>query len=192
MQTWRPLSVKKWWSQCLSVAREKKMSTAFRSLGLSLIVDKQCQLYEMVRFNIHKLSSYYPQFAWCANMSPSIFLINLSVNGHLGCFHTLATVNSYYEYESTNTSLRQWLVSFGHIPRSGIAGSDGSTVFNLLSNLLLFSIAATTIYTSPNIVQGLSFLHLLTSICHLWFFYNRHLDYEVMSQCGFELHFPDN
>ena len=83
----------------------KKMSTAFRSLGLSLIVDKQCQLCEMVRFNIHKLSSYYPQIAWCA-MSPSIFFINSSVNGHLGCCHTLAIVNRYYEYESTNTSLR--------------------------------------------------------------------------------------
>ena len=55
-----------------------------------------------------------------------IFLIQLSVNGHLGCFHVLAVVNS-----ATMNMLM--LVSFlsrvlsGYMPKSEIAGSYGSS-----------------------------------------------------------------
>ena len=56
-----------------------------------------------------------------------IFLIHSSVDGHLGCFHVLAVVNS----ASVNIQVH---VSFsmkdlpGYMPKSGIAGSYGSSI----------------------------------------------------------------
>ena len=60
-----------------------------------------------------------------------IFLIRSSVNGHLECFHVLAILNS--------TVMNIWVhVSFsikvlsGYMPRCGIAGSCGCTIFSFL------------------------------------------------------------
>ena len=60
-----------------------------------------------------------------------IFLIQLSVDGHLGCFHVLAVVNS--------AAMNMWVcVSFsrkvlsGYMPKSGIAGSYGSSMYSFL------------------------------------------------------------
>ena len=54
-----------------------------------------------------------------------IFLIHSSVDGHLGCFHVLAIVNSAAMSNGIHVSLSV-LVSSGYMPRSGIAGSyDG-------------------------------------------------------------------
>ena len=49
------------------------------------------------------------------------FFIHSSVNGHLGCFHVLAIVNSV----AMNDVSFSTLVSSGYMPRSGIAGSYG-------------------------------------------------------------------
>ena len=48
-----------------------------------------------------------------------------SVNGHLGCFHVPAVVNSAAVNNGIHMSF-SLLVSSGYIPRTGIAGSyDG-------------------------------------------------------------------
>ena len=52
------------------------------------------------------------------------FFIHSSVNGHLGCFHVLAIVNS----AAMNTGIHVYvsiLVSSGYMPRSGVDGSYG-------------------------------------------------------------------
>ena len=49
------------------------------------------------------------------------------MDGHLGCFHVLAIVNS----AAVNTGIRvsfSTLVSLGYMPRSGIAGSYGGFI----------------------------------------------------------------
>ena len=55
------------------------------------------------------------------------FFIHSSVNGHLGCFHVLAIVNSAAMNNGIHVSF-SILVSSGYMPRSGIAGSYGGFV----------------------------------------------------------------
>ena len=62
------------------------------------------------------------------------FFIHSSVNGHLGCLHVLAIVNSAAMNNGIHVSF-SILVSLGYIPRSGIAGSYGGFVSRFLSNL---------------------------------------------------------
>ena len=62
------------------------------------------------------------------------FLIHLSVNGHLGCFHVLAIVNSAAVNVGVRVS-RSVLVSSGYMPSSGIAGSYGNSISIFLRNL---------------------------------------------------------
>ena len=55
------------------------------------------------------------------------FLIHSSTDGHLGCFHDLAIVNSAAINIGVHMSLSS-LVSLVCMPRSGIAGSYGSSI----------------------------------------------------------------
>ena len=56
------------------------------------------------------------------------FLIHSSADGYLGCFHVLAMINSDVMNTGVHVSLSD-LVSLVHMPRSGIAGSYGSSIF---------------------------------------------------------------
>ena len=62
------------------------------------------------------------------------FLIHSSVDGHLGCFHVLAIVNSAAMNNGIHVFL-SILVSSGYMPRSGIAGSYGGVIPRFLRNL---------------------------------------------------------
>ena len=55
------------------------------------------------------------------------FFIHSSVDGHLGCFHVLAIVNSAAMNNRIHVSLSV-LVSSGYMPRSGIAESYGGFI----------------------------------------------------------------
>ena len=55
------------------------------------------------------------------------FLIPSSVDGHLGCFHALAIVNSVAVNNWIHVSF-SILVSSGYMPRSEIAGSYGGFI----------------------------------------------------------------
>ena len=55
------------------------------------------------------------------------FFIHSSVDGHLGCFHVLAIVNSPAVNNRIHVSF-PILVSSGYMPRSGIAGSYGGFI----------------------------------------------------------------
>ena len=59
------------------------------------------------------------------------FFIHSSLDGHLGCFHVVAIVNSVAMNNGIHVSLSV-LVSSGYIPRSGIAGSYGGFIPSFL------------------------------------------------------------
>ena len=60
-----------------------------------------------------------------------IFLIHSSVNAHLDCFYVLATVTSAVMNIQVYVSF-SIKVSSGYMPRSGITGSYGTSIFSFL------------------------------------------------------------
>ena len=63
-----------------------------------------------------------------------IFFIHFSVDGHLGCFHVLVTVNSAAMNIRVRASF-QILVFSGYMPMSGMVGPYDSSIFSFLKNI---------------------------------------------------------
>ena len=79
-----------------------------------------------------------PSFLWLNDIPLylcHIFSIHSSISGPFGCFLVLAVVNNAVTNIGVQISFQlSVLVFFGYIPRSTIAGSYGSSIFNFLSN----------------------------------------------------------
>ena len=71
------------------------------------------------------------------------FLVHSSADGHLGCFHVLAMINSAAMNIGVHVSLSE-LVSLVCMPRSGIAGSYGSSISSFEQHRNMYTIKGET------------------------------------------------
>ena len=110
-----------------------------------LLSCKQDHQYHLSRFhicvNIWYLSFWLTslciigsRFIHLIRTDSNVFLYPLSVDGHLGCFHVLAIVNSAAVNTGVHVSF-SITVSWGYMPSSGIAGSYDSFIPSFLRNL---------------------------------------------------------
>ena len=118
------------------------------------------------------------------------FFIHSSVDGHLGCFHVLAIVNS----AAMNNGIHVYfstLVSSGYMCRSGVAGSYGGLFLVFFKESPYRLPERLYQFTFPPTVQGHSLFSTPSPVfivCRL--FDGGHFDWcEVISHCGFNLHF---
>ena len=85
----------------------------------------------------------------------------------LGCFHVLAVVNGAATNIGVNVSFRIMIFS-RYLPRSGVAGSYGNSVFKEIS--IQFSIVTVPSYMPTNNARGFPFLHTVSSMLFVDFF----------------------
>jgi hypothetical protein len=122
-----------------------------------------------------------------------IFSIHSFVEGYLGWFQLLAIINKAAMNIVEHVSLLHVEASSGYVPRSGIAGSSGSTMSNFLRNRQIdFQSGCTSLKSyqqwrsvplSPHPCQHLlspEFLILVILTCMRW------------NLSCFDLHFPDD
>ena len=121
------------------------------------------------------------------------FFIHSSINGHLGCFHVLAVVNSAAVNNGIHVSFST-LVPSGYMPRSGIVGHMVVLFIVFFKESPYHLPKWLYQFTFPPIVQECSLFStssLVFIVCRL-FDDGQSDGCEVIAHCSFDLHFSNN
>ena len=139
-----------------------------------------------------KFSSFYGQVVFhCVNI-PSCFTQS-STDGHLGCFHILATVNNSAVNIGVLMSFQICVLGFfRYIPRSGILGPKAVPFLIFWGNSILLSAVAAPVCI-PIQHCKIIFSTSLPTLAVCWFIDDSHSDQcEVILHYGFNLYFSDD
>ena len=111
----------------------------------------------------------FPSFLWLNNIRVCVS-VSLSIYVEcLGCFHILLIVSNTTNMRYTYLSESVFFISCGYTSRSGITGSHGNSIFNVLRNSILFSIVTVPIYIPTNSAQVFPFVYSFANACLLSF-----------------------
>ena len=117
-----------WWTLRLT-ANSHTIFVSVWLTSLSMIIPRSLHVAAMANFILF--------YGWvifhCIYIYHSFFN-HSSVDGYLGCLHVFAVVNSAAMNIGVHVSF-QIIVLSGYMPRSGIAGSYGNSIFGFLGNL---------------------------------------------------------
>ena len=121
-----------------------------------------------------------------------IFFIHLSVNGHLGCFHDLAIVNTASMNIGVHVFLELWF-SLGICTGVGLMGHMVILFLVFKGTSIWFSIVAVSIYIPTNSTRGFLFATPSPAFVVCRFSDDAHSNRsEVIPHCSFDLHFSNN